>query len=537
MGEACESGFQSGDLVITEVMANPLGDDADREYFEIYNATGAAANLAGLSIVTSRADGTGESSHRMRSIEVAANGYLVLGNTDKDLLHPYLDYGYESDLGALRNSESKISLFCSGVLVDEIRYGTTINGQSVELNGDLTLDHTANDVAANLCNASPNGNEYEMDNFGTPGEQNGSCDNVVVSNCDAIAEGDLVITEIMANPAGSDGGNEYIEIYNTTGTSIDLEGLVVKAMKNDDTSVKTHAIAAAAIGSTEYFAMGDSDMAQPHLAYTYGTASQLSSIRNTDGVLELLCGDVVVDRVEYATAASGQSLQLKPEITPTSSVNDKAANLCNTEATAANEFVMDAGNFGTPGETNTTCDSGTVVTDCSGINAGDLAITEVLANPASTDAGNEFVEFYNTTDASIDLEGLVIKGMKNDGSAVKMQALGAAIIDGSTYFAAGDADMALTHLDYIYGTSSSLSSIRNSDGVIELICDAVVVDRIEYASATSGRSLQLDAGITPSAAANDDPLNLCNTPAVVANEYVMDAGNYGTPSDANVACE
>ena len=60
---ACDD-LSAGDLVITEVHANPDGSDADGEYIEFFNATKAPLTLDGLTISTSRTDGVGPKSHR-----------------------------------------------------------------------------------------------------------------------------------------------------------------------------------------------------------------------------------------------------------------------------------------------------------------------------------------------------------------------------------------------------------------------------------------------------------------------------------------
>ena len=60
---ACKTALLPGDLVITEVFADYKasaagnGSDTGKEWFEIYNATHAAIDLAGLTITHSRLDG------------------------------------------------------------------------------------------------------------------------------------------------------------------------------------------------------------------------------------------------------------------------------------------------------------------------------------------------------------------------------------------------------------------------------------------------------------------------------------------------
>ena len=45
----------------------------------------------------------------------------------------------------------------------------------------------------------------------------------------AVTTGDLLITEIMANPAAvSDSNGEWFEIFNTSSNAINLNGLIIK---------------------------------------------------------------------------------------------------------------------------------------------------------------------------------------------------------------------------------------------------------------------------------------------------------------------
>src|SRR5690606_15576184 len=75
----CE-GLLPGDLVISEVMANPSGADDGREWVEITNTTAAPIDLAGIEIVRSAADGSGGNEHAIATTDaIAAGTYYVLG--------------------------------------------------------------------------------------------------------------------------------------------------------------------------------------------------------------------------------------------------------------------------------------------------------------------------------------------------------------------------------------------------------------------------------------------------------------------------
>src|SRR5687768_12454421 len=101
-----------GDLVITEVLANPLGEDSGQEWFEIYNASSAAIDMTGLTLRYVKTDDTGEKTHVMDEIVVEAGDYLVVGGMVQELKPDYVDYGFGNDLGSFLNAGAVLELSC-----------------------------------------------------------------------------------------------------------------------------------------------------------------------------------------------------------------------------------------------------------------------------------------------------------------------------------------------------------------------------------------------------------------------------------------
>ena len=97
-GAGCE-GIVAGDFVVTEVLANPVGEDSGGEWFELYNASGAERSLRGLCLVAARADGSSEKTHLVGADGpvVPAGGYAVVGDGEGAA------YSYGKDLGGLAN--------------------------------------------------------------------------------------------------------------------------------------------------------------------------------------------------------------------------------------------------------------------------------------------------------------------------------------------------------------------------------------------------------------------------------------------------
>ncbi len=163
----------------------------------------------------------------------------------------------------------------------------------------------------------------------------------------AASPGDVVITEIMQNPAAvSDANGEWIELYNSTGAPIDLEGWTI-----GDGAAESHTIQAGGSGvipASGFFVMGRfSDVTQnggvaldyPYASVTLGNGADAVVLRESG---------VTIDSVGYDDGVtfpdpSGASMELV----------DPAAD--NTVGGNWEENVTDpygAGDYGTPGAAN-----------------------------------------------------------------------------------------------------------------------------------------------------------------------------------------
>src|SRR5439155_17767569 len=119
----CTHPIAPGELVITEVLADPPGPDDGHEWFELYNASGRPLELAGVELVHSKPDGTQPAQHAVIALAVAAGAYAVLGNASPDALPPGVDYGYGEDLGALYDvGGGKLAAACDGAVIDTAGY-------------------------------------------------------------------------------------------------------------------------------------------------------------------------------------------------------------------------------------------------------------------------------------------------------------------------------------------------------------------------------------------------------------------------------
>ena len=162
------------------------------------------------------------------------------------------------------------------------------------------------------------------------------------------AAGQLVITEIMANPK-VEPAQEWFEIVNTGATAFDLNELGLD--RAGDTRlpdvIRSADCKSVAPGAFALFARSadpaTNGMLPPPDA-TFGF-----SMVNSAGDVQVLDGTTVLDAVTYATTTDGVSLQLDPDHFTTAD-NDVGANFC--KATAP---YVDMTNQGTPRLANAQC--------------------------------------------------------------------------------------------------------------------------------------------------------------------------------------
>lgn len=165
------SGMVAGDLVITEVMNNPLAvADAAGEWFEVYNASGLDANLNGLRITNGVSSstitenvflGAGERKVFGANSDLATNGGAVV----------HWQYGAMD----LLDTWGEIYLMVGPTVIDGVAWddGTAYPlAEGVAMNLVPGSDHVANDLSANWCGAR---STYGDGDAGTPGITNSSC--------------------------------------------------------------------------------------------------------------------------------------------------------------------------------------------------------------------------------------------------------------------------------------------------------------------------------------------------------------------------
>jgi hypothetical protein len=165
-----------------------------------------------------------------------------------------------------------------------------------------------------------------------------------------VVVGDLVITEIMFNPAaGSDSRNEWVEIYNASGGSVNLKGIIVAEGGGGSADFSDDGI----VEAGEYAVLAVSDGTD--WAYDFVPTGHYGSLAFGNGGDEISIefdGTMLDWAPDYDPigASAGVSVTLDPSM-ETSELNDDIANWC-----ASTEAIAGASDMGTPMTTGTDCD-------------------------------------------------------------------------------------------------------------------------------------------------------------------------------------
>ena len=527
------------DIKINEVMFAP---DDSVEWVELYNGGLASVDLTGWSL--SDEDGGAEYEF-LTTVELPSESYLIIrsdeGTDDTDFsdgqgvvyANHGSDYANSGDQVALYDNAQQIIDFVAWgsvagadadkaiaadlwteddyVDIDDLRAGESIG---------LIVDGEDNDVSA----------DWQIFTHATPGETNA---NATIEYSDRIR-----LNEILPNPSTTENTDEFIELYNTGDTVVDLTGWIL-----GDAST-TYTIAAADFGSTiiaatGYFTVyrdqskialnnnGDSvklyqpdqnlldsvvysESAKDDTSYNFAANSWQWSTRPTPGVVNQV---ETPNNAPKAEAGSNRSAKVDEKMTldgTDSSDPDgdqlscfwdfgddiQSSDCLTTHAYAkvgsytARLTVRD-GRGGSDddmikitvieqSDDNSDDNSDTETDQPTGPFSQEIILTEFLPNPEGSDTADqgEFIEIYNKGAASIDLAGWQL----DDGEG------------GSSPYTVPD-DTTIKSAEYLafYRGETKLSLNNNDEAVRILHPDGKVTDSATYeGKAAEGQAYVLD---------------------------------------------
>ena len=342
--------------------------------------------------------------------------------------------------------------------------------------------------------------------------------------------GDLVITEIMADPDRvADHAGEWLELQNLSGEEVDLLGLEVSDSKGTGFTVDRSLLVPAG-GHVVLGRNGNPDQ-NGGVAADFDWPGSFALANGSDDLVLSVDG-VVLDAVAWDDGATfpdvgGASMSLDPSRRGRQANDDGAAWCAATSA-------YGHGDKGTPGGANDDCELLTLGLD--EVSAGELVVTEIMADPSAVaDRQGEWLELHNLTEAVVDLEGLEVSDSRGTGFTIDRPLpvpAGGRVVLAREGYPLLNGGVTADH-DW----SGSFALANGSDDLV-LSFEGRLLDRVAWDDGATfpdeaGASMSLSAAALAGSSAaelNDQGASWC--PATEA----FGDGDLGTPGAANPTC-
>ncbi len=461
--------------LINEVMYEPAGTNTtSNQWIELCNPSGTSVDLAGYEIWAG-----GASPSKIGTITagtLAGRGYAVVGGPSPTVAATMTGTmqvgGSETDAVYLKSpggSSIVDALFydspnTNGLLDEAGRAATSF---AVDVTDDHSLGRwpDCSDTNASATDFS----DYATPSRGTanvaPSSGGGGGGGGTTAVCTGSA--DVIINEFLADPSGSDTGNEWVEIYNAGRSSVNLAAWQL----HWDTSSWTGASSFSVPAGTTLAAGG-------YLVIGAGGLSASLSLGNAgssaDGV-RLACNGSAVDTVIYGTpnsdALTDDRGTAATSLAPKPASGQSIARLPNGTDTDASATDFSLSTSPTPGAANTSGGGGGgggSTADCTGASG-------VKINEFTPDSGVEFVEIHNGGSTSVRLGGWEVAFGTSSYSRSAVVADGVTLAPGD-YYVLGSAGAPTKDqtVELDLGNASS-----NADA-LRLECGDTVVDTVIY---------------------------------------------------------
>jgi len=213
-------------ITVNEVLPDPDGSDDGNEFVELYNAGDAAVVLDGWSIEY----GTSSFSKSIElSGEIEAGGWFVLG--DANIV---ADQTATIALGNAGSSGDALRLVdCAGTVMDTVVYGSDNSDGWIDDSGAEATSIAAKPGGGESLHRLTDGfdtdasaDDFCVQELPTPGAESG-CPICTIEGRDSIR-----INELLSNPDGTDGNQEWVELVNLGTEDVSLEAWVLEVGKS-----------------------------------------------------------------------------------------------------------------------------------------------------------------------------------------------------------------------------------------------------------------------------------------------------------------
>lgn len=351
--------------------------------------------------------------------------------------------------------------------------------------------------------------------------------------------GEIIVSEIMNNPDSvGDSDGEWFELYNTTGSAIDLEGWTIEDEDSDSHTIDAGG-AGVIIPAGGYAVLSVNDDLATNgnvpVDYVFPQAFPVGiflSNSSDELVVRDPSGDIS-DIVRWdGSWPLGSGVSAALNVTNLNGTdNDDVANW-----SAGSCQIADCNaDLGTPGYANDMCVTGTCPPPPMPTELGDVIVVEFIQNPAAVgDGDGEWFEVFNTTAGAIDMNGWTIQDADTDSHVIDnggplMIAAGGRLVFGNNAVSGVNGGVTV---DYQYSgvfLGNGTDEIELLDGAMNLQ-DAVNYDNGATFPDGNGASASFDPSVSQDETTNNDGANWCLSTSVYGD------GDLGTPGAVNDSC-
>jgi cysteine-rich repeat protein len=499
---ACEG------LIINEVQTVGAGNKTKQDFVELYNSTENPINLKGCRLVKRTEDGLTDTSIKSWTTDetVLAQGfYLWANSSDSYAQNIKADSATTQTIASDNGIALRMGKENEGKIIDSVGWGACSNifvegnvftsnpeaGQSLVRKNFLDTNNNQNDFEISVdplpqgsktdnyspecgnsildkneecddgnktngdgcseqCLKETNGNETNNNENNSTNQNNNSGSEQIYEINTKYKLGDVVINEIVSDPA--DGESEWIELFNTTNSDINLKNWTIE----DGGGAKTNlsgTIAGSGVG--KFFII----------------LSPKGSLNNQGDKVALFNRDALVDQLIYGDWDDGNKGDNAPVTTDPYSLARKINGY--NSYNNINDFVVTK--TPTKGTSNiiTNDEENEYLSNSTKYDYSDkIIITEFLPNPAGEDAKGEFIEIQNKDNRQVNLLGWQL----SNGNKKKFEFKKDRIIQPGEYLA--------------IERSESKIALNNSSGQVMLLAPLKEIPQVtvNYAHVEEGQS-------------------------------------------------
>ncbi|MFC1647510.1 lamin tail domain-containing protein [Patescibacteria group bacterium] len=262
----------TNDIIINEILPNPLGKDSNMEWIELKNLSDKNCTLSGW--IIDDEDGGSKPYTLTSNEEIISHGFILLPSWKTKI--------------NLNNSDESVRLFYPDEkIADEISYDKSYE--------DQTFSRTENNEFEWTIKLTPLTENLFIEKEEFEEEEEDEIKSATKDQEKIIRNGDLsnsiFINEIFPNPDGTDKGNEWIELYNDSEETVNLGNWKIDTGEN---SKSKYIFQNKVIGPHEHLLIYDNELA--------------FSLKNSNGEVRLLdFQNSIIDQISYEKAQESES--------------------------------------------------------------------------------------------------------------------------------------------------------------------------------------------------------------------------------------